>query len=207
MSARRWAASRARSRNARGRRAARAREGPRAGAGADVVAGQLAAVAAAGLGPVHRDVGEAQQALRVVAVVVGKRDPHRRGEGHDRRADQHRLREPARMRRATSRASSRPRMLSQRTTNSSPPRRATVSPGRRSASIRRGDRPQHRVAGVVAVGVVDRLEAVEIDEEHGDRPVAAPRAQQGVAKAVEEHGAVGQPGERRRVRQGAGVCS
>ena len=53
------------------------------------------------------------------------------------------------------------------TVNSSPPRRATVSPGpdRRLEPPR--DRDQQLVADLVAERVVDELEAVEVEEQHG----------------------------------------
>ena len=50
--------------------------------------------------------------------------------------------------------------------NSSPPGRATTSPSRTTDLQPRRDLTQHVVAGVVAERVVDRLEAVEVDEEH-----------------------------------------
>ena len=53
-------------------------------------------------------------------------------------------------------------------TNSSPPSRAAVSPSRiaRPKSLADGD--QQGVAGLVAIAVVDRLEVVEVDEQHGE---------------------------------------
>ncbi len=52
------------------------------------------------------------------------------------------------------------------------------------------------VTGLVADGVVDRLEAVQVDEEDGGAAVAAAAAGQGLADAAGEQGAVGQVGER-----------
>ncbi len=52
------------------------------------------------------------------------------------------------------------------------------------------------VTGLVADGVVDRLEAVQVDEEDGGASVAAAAAGQGLADAAGEQGAVGQVGER-----------
>lgn len=52
------------------------------------------------------------------------------------------------------------------------------------------------VAGLVAEAVVDRLEAVEVDEEHGGAGVAGAAAAEGLADPLGEQGAVGQVGER-----------
>ena len=68
-----------------------------------------------------------------------------------------------------------PASASATTANSSPPTRATVSPGRSVAvsCCCRGD--QQRVAGRVAVRVVDVLEPVEVDVEHADERAVAAR--------------------------------
>ena len=58
-----------------------------------------------------------------------------------------------------------------------------------------GHLPQQRVAGLVAEGVVDRLEAVEVDEDDRRRDVPPVTAAQGLADAVGEEGPVGQAGE------------
>jgi hypothetical protein len=55
----------------------------------------------------------------------------------------------------------------QTTTNSSPPTRATIVAARRLAQHRRAIL-QHVIAGVVADGVVDRFELVEIDMHERD---------------------------------------
>ena len=55
---------------------------------------------------------------------------------------------------------------------------------------------QQLVAGLVAQAVVDPLEAVEVDEEHGGARVARAAAGEGLADALGEQGAVGQVGER-----------
>ena len=75
--------------------------------------------------------------------------------------------------------------------------RATVSIGRSDGDQLLGDPPQHGVAGGVALGVVDLLEAVEVDEE--DRRAAgrcASSVGQRLVDAVDEQGAVGQAGQR-----------
>ncbi len=54
------------------------------------------------------------------------------------------------------------------TTNSSPPKRAIVSCARTVAQQATAHRDEQLVAGLVAESVVDELEAVEVDEQHGD---------------------------------------
>ena len=80
--------------------------------------------------------------------------------------------------------------------NSSPPKRATMSPGRRWAAQPRRDRPQQLVAGVVADAVVDQLEVVEVEEEDPDRRAGDGAAVERVAERVDEAEPVGQAGER-----------
>ena len=63
-----------------------------------------------------------------------------------------------------------------RITNSSPPKRATVSPVRSALVEARGERAEQLVAGVVAERVVDQLEVVEVEEQDADRRARARRA-------------------------------
>ncbi len=65
----------------------------------------------------------------------------------------------------------------------------------------RGDHLEQAVAHVVAEPVVHLLEVVEVDEQHGGGLVVAPRVRHGFARALLEHGAVRQPGERVVVRE------
>ncbi len=51
---------------------------------------------------------------------------------------------------------------------------------------------QHRVAGGMAEAVVDRLEVVEVDEDHAHRRLLAGRAGERVADAIGEERAVGE---------------
>src|SRR5260221_108832 len=55
---------------------------------------------------------------------------------------------------------------------------------------------QQRVAGIVAVRVVDLLEAVEVDEDQRELAVATARALYRLLERRPEAGAVGEPGER-----------
>ena len=85
---------------------------------------------------------------------------------------------------------------SRSTANSSPPNRATTSRARRQAAEPPGDGPEQVVAGGVAEAVVDRLEAVEVDEQDGDLdPSAGGRAER-LLDPVEEEGPVRQAGQR-----------
>ena len=62
------------------------------------------------------------------------------------------------------------------TANSSPPSRASVSPGCSASSSRGPIWRQHLVAGVVAERVVELLEAVEVDQQQRDLAVAVARS-------------------------------
>ncbi len=130
-------------------------------------------VAAAGLGAVHRGVGLAQQ---IVGGDAGAQTPAPRRCcrrcGAAGRAGRSGAPSALRTVSATSSAApvaaagsgSRP---SSRTTNSSPPMRATVSlPAHRLRSARRRVREQ-RVAGGMAARIVDVLEIVEVEVQHG----------------------------------------
>jgi hypothetical protein len=59
-----------------------------------------------------------------------------------------------------------------------------------------GHPAQERVAGRVALRVVDVLEAVEVDEQHRDGPDRAGRCRQRAVDAVDEHRSVRKPGQR-----------
>ena len=106
---------------------------------------------------------------------------------------------------ATAIASSSVATPSTSSVNSSPPRRATVSPARRQLSSRAGDLHQELVAGAVAEAVVHHLEAVEVEEEHREGGgLAALRAGERDLQPVLEERAVRQAGERiveRRLEQ------
>ena len=78
-------------------------------------------------------------------------------------------------------------------TNSSPPMRATHVALVATAPLQAlRDLDQQPVAGLVAEAVVDDLEVVEVEEQHGDAVAAPERG----AQRGQERGAVGRPGER-----------
>ena len=84
-----------------------------------------------------------------------------------------------------------PATSSSSTANSSPPKRAAVSLGRMLVVEPLGDLDQHLVAGGVAEAVVDRLEVVEVEEDHRQPALLAPRASDRVAHPLDEQRAVG----------------
>ena len=82
------------------------------------------------------------------------------------------------------------------TPNSSPPSRQTTSSGRTQFRRRLGEPPQHLVADAVTVHVVDALEVVDVEHQHGDRPMRAARLLQRVQQPLVEAAVVEEPGER-----------
>lgn len=60
-----------------------------------------------------------------------------------------------------------------------------------------GQLRQHGVAGRMAVEVVHGLEAVDVDEQHGERRAGATARRQALRRAVVDEEAVGQAGEGR----------
>ena len=99
------------------------------------------------------------------------------------------------MRRAITTGSCSATRSSQTTTNSSPPKRATVSPGR-SRRERRRATERSSASPTWPERVVDRLELVEIEEEHADPALGPPRPRQRVLQALDQQGAVGKAGQR-----------
>ena len=79
--------------------------------------------------------------------------------------------------------------------NSSPPSRATTSPWRTQPSRRSLTCLQQRVADRMPERVVDALEAVEVEAEHG-KALAAHQAQQRLLQLLAEQRAVGEAGQR-----------
>ena len=92
------------------------------------------------------------------------------------------------------------------TTNSSPPKRATVSPARTEFEQAAADRDQDQVAGLVAVGVVGLLEQVQVDEHHRGHSSAPLHAGQGHPQPVEQQRPVGQRRSDRRAAAGTGAA-
>ena len=154
------AASVARSRPRRRGRTALRRSGDRRGRGAH-------AVAAAALRLVLGAVGGAQQRGRPPVAARGQRDaPRERDAGAAARS--------ARQARGASASASAALAPGRSTQNSSPPSRPAVtsaSPAGGGAQ-RVGGGAQHRVAGLVAARVVDRLEPVEVAEQQRGRLAA-----------------------------------
>ena len=70
-----------------------------------------------------------------------------------------------------------------------------VAHAQRGAQARR-DRLQHPVAGGVAERVVDRLEVVEVQEQHGERPAVVASAAERVFDAIAEQRPVREVGDR-----------
>ena len=71
-----------------------------------------------------------------------------------------------------------------------------MSPSRTTPVQPRGDGPQQLVAGGVPEGVVDVLEAVDVDVQRRDRDLLPARAGEHLLGAVERQHAVGQAGQR-----------
>ena len=97
---------------------------------------------------------------------------------------------------ATEATSSTPEASSRRMANSSPPMRATVSPGRTHELRRSAAAIKHFVAARVAERVVHVLEAVEIAQQHGNPAGWRGAPREGVLDAVTEEHPVRQLGQR-----------
>ena len=150
-------------------------------------AGEIALVArlAVSLGGVHRQVGVAEDVLGSLGA-VGVSDADARGERHgDRRArrqrdglGKHREHTVGDLgRRWPRRASeSRIHLGSSTNANSSPPKRATMSPSRDTRAQTLPDDPEHGIARRVAVTVVDGFEAIEVEHAGPRRDAALPTA-------------------------------
>ncbi len=95
----------------------------------------------------------------------------------------------------------------ERTTNSSPPTRATVSLAADDGLEPARDALQHLVAGVVTADVVDLLEAVEVDDHQRERVRRPARALQRLLDPVVEQGPVREPRERVPERERLGRAS
>ena len=85
---------------------------------------------------------------------------------------------------------------SQRITNSSPDRRASVSPGRSTPVSRSATAISNSIADTMAVGVVDPLEIVQIDEKHRRGLTRAPRTRKACVQALQHQHPVRKPRQR-----------
>ena len=85
---------------------------------------------------------------------------------------------------------------SSRMPNSSPPHRLIVSPVRTQVDEARRDLLEDEVARDMSEGVVDPLEPVEVEVQHGEWSAPAGRLLQRVVQAVGEQRPVGEIGER-----------
>ena len=79
--------------------------------------------------------------------------------------------------------------------NSSPPSRASVSAGRVTMAKRLRNLLQELVAGAVAEGVVDLLEAIEVDEQHRENLLGSRGASERLVEPVTKECAVRKVGE------------
>ena len=153
-------------------------------------------VAPRGFGPVHRGVGASHQ--RVGAVAVGREQRAADAGADDQRfAAEHEwraqcgcdlVRDPL-GRRTTARAVEQHHELV-----AAPTRHRVALPHRGPQPLRHLS--EQHVAFVVAEAVVHVLEAVEVDEEHGDTGARAARAGERLQQPVAQEEAVRQPGQR-----------
>ena len=166
---RRSVGSRGRAGRCRSRRAARRR--PRGGGSAfSCISGTNRSKRALPLllGHVHRQVGVAEQPLGGVDAGATDGDADAGVDGDLVAADPERFAKASWTRSATASAASETSAPSRSTANSSPPKRATVSPDFEDRHQPCRDRDEELVAGGVPEAVVDELEVVEVEEQHGD---------------------------------------
>ena len=79
------------------------------------------------------------------------------------------------------------------TVNSSPPRRATVSPGRTQPDRRAATPFSNRVASIILKGIVHQLEAVEVEIRDRHQALMALGFERGLPNPVEQQQPVGHP--------------
>jgi hypothetical protein len=154
----------------------------------------LVGALAAALGRVHGDVGVAQQldVVRGGVLVVGDADAGADGDlpadhrVRRRQGGQHPFGEGADGRQVDALDQDRELVVAE-APDGVGPAKAAAQPG--------GDLLQQPVAGAVAHAVVDHLEVVEVDEEHGEAAAGAVGPGERVAHPVVEHRPVGEVGE------------
>ena len=153
------------------------------------------------LGGIEGEVGALQQLLGVAAVVGRDRDA-------DRKTDLGRAVPRAAAAACSPRPGSTASMLASRasaptsitTANSSPPMRAAMPDVPVACSMRPATCLRSWIAGGVAERVVDRLEAVEVDDE--ERKAAEPLGLgEALRQPLAQHVAVGEPGQRVVIRR------
>ena len=148
------------------------------------------------LGAIHRHVGLAQHALGIGLRVRRDRHPHARRHRHVRRPHREGLLE--RRQHAVGEAQ---RFALALDAFAEDHELVAAEAGDRVAVAHHlpetlGDRDEQLVAYLVAEVVVDRLEAVQVDEEQRDDTLAAVQARERLACAVHQQQPVGQLGER-----------
>ncbi len=157
----------------------------------------LGACPAALLRSVHRGIGVAQERLGSVVGSTRQRDPDARGRDHDAPVRQRdglgqRAREPFRHD---------PRVVFPAQALADDHELVATEPRDRVRSLQAPldpprDLDEQLVTGVVPQAVVDHLEAVDVEEQHGDLAGAPREAEESLAEAVEEERAIRQPGQR-----------
>ena len=73
------------------------------------------------------------------------------------------------------------------------PGQRVLGPQGRGDPFAHGD--QQIVTRLVAMGIIDALEVVQVDEEHRDQLLRAPTAHDGMIDALDQEGAVREPGQ------------
>ena len=157
---------------------------------------QLEARAAAVLGAIHGDVGVAHDRLGGVVGAVGDDDADRRVTITERSPIAIGAARASSSRWATSIAPRSPGRPSHSSANSSPTMRASVSLAAATGREPLSHLGEQVVAALVAERVVDELEAVDVEHEHGDRAAVASGERERVVDAVDEQRAVRQAGQR-----------
>ena len=157
---------------------------------------ELVVVLARLLGAVHRGIRVLHERLLVLAVLRIEADADARGEEELALADHHRLHERGehlarrdfRLRAFAHLGEHDHELVAAQARHHVARAQRVAQPPRRLI--------QHGVARLVAERVVDHLEAVEVDEHHGERALVAPRALASGVQELAERRAVRQPGER-----------
>ena len=157
---------------------------------------EAAAVAPVGLRPVHRELGVLEQAIGRLAVGREQRDPDA-GAGVELLAVEHeRLAEAV-----DQTAGQRARLLGVADVGLQDHELVAAEPADRVGLAQAGmqalgRRLEQQIAAGQAEGVVDALEAVEVEQQHRGDAVGAPRPRERMVEVVAEQRPIGQPGQR-----------